>query len=125
MATRSPVRLGIWYRAVNYHRKRLVFGISILSQPDNNYVDHANTLKQDSFWLFGLNMSYQLSSRVRLYANINNVADQTYTAAYVVRDQSSELMPTYLPGNGPKYECWCGIQLVGGSIQRDVRPGGL
>lgn len=85
---------------VNYHRKRLVFGISILSQPDNNYVDHANTLKQDSFWLFGLNMSYQLSSRVRLYANINNVADQTYTAAYVVRDQSSELMPTYLPGNG-------------------------
>lgn len=33
-------------------------------------------------------------------ANANNVTDQNYNASYVVRDQSSADMPTFLPGNG-------------------------
>ncbi len=90
---------------VNYHVGEFVLGFNVYSQPDNNYVDHANTLKQDGFVLLGLNAIYQPTRQLQLYLNINNAADKNYNAAYVVRDQSSAEMPTFLPGNGRNINC--------------------
>lgn len=85
---------------VNYQRGPFTLGVSAYSQPDDNSVDHANTLKQDSFFLLGLNASYQSAKHFRVYLNLNNALDKNYNAAYVVRDQSTAAMPTFLPGNG-------------------------
>ena len=88
---------------INYHRGAFAIGASVYAQPDDNYVDHANTLKQDAFWLLGLTLNYQPTPWIRLYANVNNLGDQTYNASYVVRDRSTAAMPTFLPGNGRSF----------------------
>jgi len=75
-------------------------GARIYGQPDNNPVDHANTLEQDSFWLLGVDLGYQPSPQWDFYVTLNNVTDKTYNAAYVVRDRSEAFMPTFLPGDG-------------------------
>ncbi|HEY6132308.1 MAG TPA: hypothetical protein VIV27_09820, partial [Halioglobus sp.] len=78
-------------------------GAGVYGQPDNNPVDHANTLQQDSFWLLGLDLNYRPTPWLRTYVAINNVTDETYNAAYVVRDRSEAILPTFLPGNGRNF----------------------
>lgn len=78
-------------------------GARVYGQPDNNPVDHANTLQQDSFWLLGLDLGYQPLPRLKFYVTLNNLTDKTYNAAYVVRDRSDAVMPTFLPGDGRNF----------------------
>lgn len=78
----------------------VTLGTRVYGQPDNNPVDHANTLDQDSFWLLGFDLGYQPSPAWKFYVTLNNVTDKTYNAAYVVRDRSEAFMPTFLPGDG-------------------------
>lgn len=85
---------------VKYRVAAFTVGANVYSQPNDNYVDHANTLEQDSFALLGLEFSYDPVDDLRLFLNINNVTDKTYNASYVVRDNSTAELPTFLPGVG-------------------------
>ncbi len=83
----------------------LLISPNIKIQPDDNYVDHINNddLKQDSFALLGLKLSYQATPKLNLFANFKNLADKTYNAAHVIRAKSAVSKPTFLPGDGFNY----------------------
>lgn len=68
--------------------------------PDNNPVDHANTLNQKAYALLGFTAEILLENYLRLYFAADNLTDETYNSSYVVRAQSNALLPTFLPGNG-------------------------
>jgi len=76
---------------------------NIKIQPDENYADHKNTMKQDSFNLLGMKLSYKPRADLTFYANLNNLADKTYETTYVVRGESAQGSPTFLPGDGFNY----------------------
>ncbi|PID77823.1 MAG: hypothetical protein CSB21_03170 [Deltaproteobacteria bacterium] len=69
-------------------------------QPDDNYADHSNTIKQDSFTLYGLKLAYKPSSSLSFFADLNNVTDEEYETTFVVRGKSGLASPTFLPGDG-------------------------
>ncbi len=69
-------------------------------QPDDNYADHSNTIKQDSFTLYGLKLTYKPSSSLSFFADLNNVTDENYESTFVVRGKSGLAGPTFLPGDG-------------------------
>ncbi len=72
-------------------------------QPDNNYADHSNSVKQDSFTLYGLKLSYKPQANLTIYTNLNNLTDEVYESTYVVRGKSGPNSPTFLPGDGFNY----------------------
>lgn len=76
---------------------------NIKFQPDDNYADHKNTMKQDSFNLVGLKVSYKPRTDLTFYTNLNNITDETYETTYVVRGESTAGQPTFLPGDGFNY----------------------
>jgi len=78
----------------------LKLGPNLRWVPDNNPVDHANTLGQGNYLLAGFRLDYQFERPLRCYLLLDNVFDERYNASYVVRAQSSAELPTYLPGNG-------------------------
>jgi len=76
---------------------------NIKFQPDDNYADHSNSIKQDSFNLVGLKISYKPQDNLTFYTNLNNITDETYETTYVVRAVSDASAPTFLPGDGFNY----------------------
>ncbi len=69
-------------------------------QPDDNYADHSNTIKQDSFTLYGIKLAYKPTSSLSFFADVNNLADEKYESTFVVRGKSGLASPTFLPGDG-------------------------
>lgn len=76
------------------------FGPNIRWLPNDNPVDHENTLGQGSYVVWGFTLEAWYRDRLRAYLNVNNVLDERHNASYVVRARSNEFLPTYLPGNG-------------------------
>jgi iron complex outermembrane receptor protein len=76
---------------------------NIKLQPNDNYADHSNSMKQDSFSLIGLKLSYKPKANLTLYTNLNNLTNEVYESTYVVRGKSDEGTPTFLPGDGFNY----------------------
>ncbi|MFV0505034.1 MAG: TonB-dependent receptor domain-containing protein, partial [Lachnospirales bacterium] len=72
-------------------------------QPDDNWADHLNTIKQDSFHLWGLKLAYNPKPNLNLYMNFNNLADKVYSSTYAIRAESTADLPTFLPGDGFNY----------------------
>ncbi|UZE97060.1 TonB-dependent receptor family protein [Alkalimarinus alittae] len=69
-------------------------------QPSDTYVDHSNTQVQDAFMLLGIKASYKATDAFRLYADLDNINDETYQTSYVIRGISDVNQPTFLPGQG-------------------------
>ena len=76
------------------------FGPNLRWVPDDNPVDHANTLGQGSYLIWGFNADLHYRDFLRCYLNVDNLLNETYNAAFVVRANSNPLLPTFLPGNG-------------------------
>ncbi|MEE2729896.1 MAG: TonB-dependent receptor [Pseudomonadota bacterium] len=76
------------------------FGPNLTWVPDDNPVDHANSLGQGAYALLGFNLRYQPNALLQGYCTVSNLLDEVYNASYVVRAQSSAELPTFLPGNG-------------------------
>ena len=74
---------------------------SIRWQPDETPVDHANSQFQDDYLLVGLKAAYQATDKLKFYADMENLTDETYQTSYVIRGFSSAQQPTFLPGFGP------------------------
>ncbi len=69
-------------------------------QPDDNYADHSNTIKQDSFTLYGVKLAYKPTSNLSFFTDFNNITDEKYESTFVVRGKSGMASPTFLPGDG-------------------------
>lgn len=93
---KQTIYIEVSYSLGNY----LVIAPNIRIQPDDNYADHSNSLKQDSFNLLGLKLSYQPTPKLTIYADLNNLTDENYEATYVIRGKSGLASPTFLPGDG-------------------------
>ncbi|PHS25113.1 MAG: hypothetical protein COA83_06460 [Methylophaga sp.] len=93
-----PEHLG--YTEVAYHIGKFYIAPNVRWQPSDTYVDHANTLEQDSYVLLGLKASYQPTKSLRFFADLKNIADKDYQSAYVIRAESPDNQPTFLPGSG-------------------------
>lgn len=82
---------------------------SIRWQVEDTAVDHANTQFQDSHLLVGLKVAYQINDDTRFYLDAQNISDETYQTAYVIRGFSSGSQPTFLPGFGSSISA--GVQM--------------
>ncbi|WP_022940406.1 TonB-dependent receptor family protein [Psychromonas hadalis] len=71
-------------------------------QPTDTWVDHLNSesVKQDAYFLLGLKSSYQYNQTFKLFIEFNNITNETYQSAYVIRGQSAPDLPTFIPGAG-------------------------
>ena len=76
------------------------------AQPQSTFVDHSNSgLKQDAYQLFGSKLQYQSSAGIKLFVEANNIANQIYQSAYVVRGYSPDDpdVPAFIPGPPRNY----------------------
>ena len=89
-----------------------IFESNFRWQPNSTWVDHANTsdLTQDAFLLIGLKTQYQPQRSLKLFIELNNITDQAYQTAYVVRGQGAEDLPTFIPGAGFNFNTGLAIQ---------------
>lgn len=76
------------------------FGPNLRWVPNDNPVDHDNSLGQGSYLIWGFSLDARYRDLLRAYLTVDNVFDETYNASYVVRAHSDEYLPTFLPGNG-------------------------
>lgn len=94
-----PEHLG--YTELAYHiSDKLYVAPNIRWQPTDTYVDHSNTQVQDAHWLLGLKASYQPTSLIRPFMNLENLTNTKYQTSYVIRGISAVNQPTFLPGFG-------------------------
>lgn len=78
--------------------------------PEETAVDHENGLYQDDYAIWGLEADYQPASKAwRGFVRVDNITDETYASAFVIRNRSSAAQPTFLPGNGRSISA--GVQL--------------
>lgn len=89
LQARCLLRLGDW-----------LFGPTARWSPGRNPVDHSNTLFQESYALWGLELDYRAIAGWRVFLRAENLADRVYAASYVVRSEADPALPTYFPGNG-------------------------
>ncbi len=89
---------------------QLVIAPNVYWHPQDTAADHANTQFQDSFYLLGLNASYQFNDALRLYLKAENLADKVYQSSYVIRGLSKPTQPTFLPGTGRSVSVGVNIQ---------------
>ncbi|RXK14628.1 hypothetical protein CP965_04070 [Halarcobacter mediterraneus] len=77
-------------------------GANLRLQPEKTYIDHYNTesTKQDAYYLLGLETSYNITKNLRLFLDLNNITDEVYQTAYVVRGLSAPDLPNFIPGAG-------------------------
>jgi iron complex outermembrane receptor protein len=68
--------------------------------PSDTQVDHANSLEQDSYALWGLELDYAAAAEWRAFVRVDNLLDEEYASAFVIRNQSGANQPSFLPGNG-------------------------
>ncbi|MGQ7272395.1 TonB-dependent receptor family protein [Marinobacter nauticus] len=90
------------------------FGISLdlRWQPEDTHVDHANAgLQQDQYTLLGAKFSWRPKTGLDLYLELDNLTDETYQTAYVVRGFSPDdpNVPTFIPG--PARSIHAGLRL--------------
>ncbi|MFV0283434.1 MAG: TonB-dependent receptor family protein [Castellaniella sp.] len=87
---------------VLYRVGGLRFGPNVRWMPSATETNHANTpgTQQDSYALLGFKVDYQIGKHWQAYVQGDNLTDETYASAFVIRNTGSAAMPTFLPGNG-------------------------
>ena len=88
---------------VGYQLEALHLSTNLRWLPEETTVDHANTLTQDSYALWGLKLNWQPGPALQLFASVDNLTDEVYESGFVIRNQSSLSQPTFLPGNGRSF----------------------
>ncbi len=80
----------------------LRFGPNVRWMPADTETNHANTpdTQQDSYALLGFKVDYQMGKHWQAYLQADNLTDETYASAFVIRNTGTTAMPTFLPGNG-------------------------
>lgn len=97
------------------HPAGLIVGPTLTWIPERTPTDHANTIYQDPYALWGARISYQTPESwlqgggITVFAEAQNLGDVAYASSYLVRDRvpspppealSSEDVTTFIPGRG-------------------------
>ena len=87
---------------VLYRIGGLRFGPNVRWMPSSTETNHANTpnTRQDSYALLGFKVDYQIGKHWQAYVQGDNLTNETYASAFVIRNTGTTAMPTFLPGNG-------------------------
>uniref|UniRef100_UPI003341EEFE TonB-dependent receptor family protein n=1 Tax=Castellaniella defragrans TaxID=75697 RepID=UPI003341EEFE len=87
---------------VLYHIAGLRIGPTVRWIPSKTETNHANTpdTQQDAYALLGFKVGYQHDKHWSAYLQADNLTDETYASAFVIRNSGTTAMPTFLPGNG-------------------------
>ncbi len=87
---------------VLYRIGGLRFGPNVRWMPSATETNHANTqdTQQDSYALLGFKVDYQMGKHWQAYVQGDNLTNETYASAFVIRNTGTTAMPTFLPGNG-------------------------
>lgn len=80
----------------------LRFGPNVRWMPSSTETNHANTpdTRQDSYTLLGFKVDYRIDRHWQAYVQGDNLTDETYASAFVIRNTAGAADPTFLPGNG-------------------------
>jgi iron complex outermembrane receptor protein len=80
----------------------LRFGPNVRWMPSSTETNHTNTpnTRQDSYALLGFKVDYQIGKHWQAYVQGDNLTNETYASAFVIRNTGTTAMPTFLPGNG-------------------------
>ena len=86
---------------VGYRFGQLDLSTNLRWLPEDTDIDHENTQVQDSYKLWGLKAVYQPESQGwHAFVQIDNLTDEKYASAFVIRNRSGATQPSFLPGNG-------------------------
>lgn len=80
----------------------LRFGPNVRWMPTETQTTHANIAdtQQDAYAILGFKIDYQHDKHWNAYLMADNLTDETYASAFVIRNVATSAMPTFLPGNG-------------------------
>lgn len=100
----------LYVSELRLRHKRWYAGVSVRRVPSGPYVDFANTERTPGYTLLGLNLGWQLTDSVSLFASAENLEDERYIAnVTTVADQSRENANIYTPGQGRAF--FAGVSL--------------
>lgn len=89
---------------LGYRMKSWDLSTNVRWMPEDTVVDHENTQYQDSYVVYGLELDYKApSDDWRAFFRIDNLTDEEYASAFVIRNRSNATQPTFLPGNGRSF----------------------
>jgi len=94
-----PEHLVQWQLALQLN-DALTIAPSVHWQPEEAPADHMNSQYQDSYTLVNLDLDWAVSSKLKVYASVENLLDEIYQSSYVIRGRSMPVQPTFLPGIG-------------------------
>lgn len=76
-------------------------GANLRRVPRGPYIDFANTEQAPAYTLLGINLGWNVSESLSLFASMENLEDEDYIAnVTTVADQSQENSTIYTPGQG-------------------------
>ncbi|MBV6273410.1 TonB-dependent receptor [Alcaligenaceae bacterium CGII-47] len=80
----------------------LRFGPNVRWMPSATETNHANIAgtQQDAYAILGFKLDYQHDKHWNAYIQADNLSDETYASAFVIRKAATAGAPTFLPGNG-------------------------
>ncbi len=76
------------------------FGPNLRWLPDDTPTDHANTLFQDAYAIWGLKLDFRPDAHWSAFVQLDNATDERYASAFAIRNRASPNDPTFLPGVG-------------------------
>ena len=82
------------------HPSGVYFGPNIEWVPQAYFVDSANTLTTEPYFLWGLKLGYDDGKRYSAYIEARNLANKAYIASASVIDRATPGIPLFEPGNG-------------------------
>lgn len=98
----AGIPVHIIYNEIGYHLSASTsFNLNARWQPEKTYVDHANSgLSQDPYALLGAKILWKPNNNMDFFIDAQNLTNETYQIAYVVRGFSADdpNVPTFVPG---------------------------
>lgn len=87
---------------VLYRMGGLRIGPNVRWMPTDTETNHANTpdTQQDAYAILGFKVDYRHGKHWSAYLQADNLTNETYASAFVIRNAGTTAMPTFLPGNG-------------------------
>ncbi len=81
-------------------------GPNVQVQPEGIWVDYDNTVKSDSFAIFGWKMGYLSARGLELFLEVENMTDERYAKEISVIGNAAGLdQRVYFPGGGRSFYC--------------------
>ena len=85
---------------LNLSNERWSAGLNVRYVADGPFADFANTVQTDGYTLIGLNFSWQISDRSRVFVSGENLSDENYISNVSTVGLASDRSQIFTPGQG-------------------------